>query len=1404
MEETEGTYRVLQTPGARLGTQRNAGISTLEPGQNLNTALSSSPPKSSNHDMQSYVQLLDGTWFPVDIGPKTTGQALLSQLFTPLNVVETDYFGVEFQTAQSHWVWLEQLKSVTKQLRKPKNAKMRLAVKFFPPDPGQLQEEYTRYLFALQIQRDLGDERLTCSDNTTALLISLLMQSEIGDYDQKTDLEHLKSTLYVQRQHSLEERIVQCHQQHIGMSPADADFQILEIARRLDLYGTRFYLASDKEGAKINLSASHTGVLVFQGSTKINTFNWSKIRKLSFKRRRFLIKLHPEVHGPYQDALEFQLPSRDMCKRFWKICVEYHSFFRLQDQPKPKSKAVLFSRGSSFRYSGRTQKQLIDYVRDNSLKRPPSERRHSKARVSPCTVIPDSPKQNLFFTESVTVPASPSPPSLAPYSTPTVPYQKRQPNNDVNVDTPPQEEPSHRDPEEARHPTASPIQGLSPQPNPSLHSRPDSGGINDVEKSKQGENVRLWVSEASDSLLLTEEFIDDDPADISFGGGAELYSYSGREVSPIHEDLPPDEFYLEEMNARDFNGNARPTDATELFEMKAQASLMQSLLSPSENSSLLQHRSESSSLLHHRSESSSLSNLNGIPPYSHSANHSTASSMINFPACSVRSESSSAFQFGDILDQLEQLSYPPTTTEDSSSSEGNSWDSEEETPLDINLFFSNPLTNYHVNLNQFGIQDKRDIPDILKMSYKYKVAYTFEPKTRFLSLASAGSSCRPINRIAWLDLRWCRRSAVIVQLMRSPNIVNGLHISTLLNKLTSQCLCVFICLGCYLSPVTLSLPSSNVQTGSSPLLSPALSDSGSGRTDDLEESSENKMEEAYYITKEILSTETSHIKDIEVITVWLHGALCKGGVLHGASEKLMKPLFFNMASVHQFHQNFVQQLEDVLALWSVRLGALVDMPTPHSPPTSTQIKARLIPTPRQGYLLKRVSCGYPTLERPQVIWHAPTCMFIHFLLHACATREGRSAHSKDTQIIGDFMLRNMTSLRALLPLLHRLEDVFPELQNKSPSHQEVEVLLQEFEQHRVCYLPLSCLLLKPLQRPLQYEKLLERLCRHYPPSHHDYNNCQRALGEASAVSSQLRHRLLHLQNLQRLHQLQKDLLGGENLASPGREFIREGCLFKLTKSGLQQRMFYLFSDMLLYTRKGLSCTNQFRVHARLPLHGMLAEDIQSSVPHCFTIYSAQTTIGVAASSQLDMRQWLEDLNAAVSRAPRCGELPAPSLQRYRGILCVLCTEAVVTSSAESHHPNTLSHVCWYRNQSVSLADHIAMMENQLSGYLLRKFKNSNGWQRLWVVFTNFCLFFYKTHQEDAPLASLPLLGYTVSVPSHTDPVSCRHVFKLHFKSHVYFFRADSEYTWRRWMEVIRRCVSSPGKIGHFSEDGNIK
>lgn len=52
-------------------------------------------------------------------------------------------------------------------------------------------------------------------------------------------------------------------------------------------------------------------------------------------------------------------------------------------------------------------------------------------------------------------------------------------------------------------------------------------------------------------------------------------------------------------------------------------------------------------------------------------------------------------------------------------------------------------------------------------------------------------------------------------------------------------------------------------------------------------------------------------------------------------------------------------------------------------------------------------------------------------------------------------------------------------------------------------------------------------------------------------------------------------------------------------------------------------------------------------------------------------------------------------------------------------------------------------------------------------------------QDDYPLASLPLLGYAVSSPVEADGIQKDYVFKLQFKSHVYFFRAESKYTFER-------------------------
>uniref|UniRef100_A0A3Q3JA64 FERM, ARHGEF and pleckstrin domain-containing protein 1 n=1 Tax=Monopterus albus TaxID=43700 RepID=A0A3Q3JA64_MONAL len=961
--------------GQRLGAPETLGISTLDPGQRP-------PVMPPGRHVTVRVRMLDDTEELFDISQKASGKVLLDLVCSHMNLIEGDYFGLEFQNHQKMMVWLDHIKPIIKQLRRPKRTILRFAVKFFPPDHAQLLEELTRYLFALQIKQDLSSGHLTCNDSTAALMVSYIIQSEIGDFEESQCRSHLLNNNYIPDQMPLIDKIMEFHSKNIGQTPAESDYQLLEVARRLEMYGIRLHPAKDREGTKLSLAVAHTGVLVFQGHTKINAFNWSKIRKLSFKRKRFLVKLRPDLNSSYQGTLEFLMASRDCCKIFWKICVEYHAFFRLFEEPKPKPKPVLFTRGSSFRFSGRTQKQVIDYVKETEFKKIPFERKHSRIQ----------------------------------------------------------------------------------------------------------HNSRL-------SLL----------------------------PSPCHHEVP---------------------------------TTVKSVLVSAED-----------------------------------------------PSASRTAMASPSHQRNGVVSDSPHLS------------------------------------------------------------------------------ASSGHSHGMVNGQKSLEL--CSHSPD----GRQP----------------------------------------------SPLTSPLLNDACSVRTDDEDEVRRKRFptDRAYFIAKELLTTERTYVKDLEVITVSFQSAIGQDEATPDALKNIINSTF---EPLHKFHTGFLREVEQRLALW-----------------------------------------------------------------------EGRSnAHIKgDSQRIGDVMLKNLQGLKPLTANLHKQSEVLLELEKACRASRKLEGLCRDFELQKVCYVPLNVFILRPLHRLIHYKQILERLCKHYLATHVDFRDCRAALADVSEVVEQLQGSLIKIENFQKILELKKDLIGINNLVVPGREFIRLGCLSKLSGKGLQQRMFFLFSDVILYTSRGMTATNQFKVHGQLLLRGMTIRESEDEwgVPHAFTLVGQQQSLVVAASSSIEMEKWMEDIKTVIEMA-KTSNGPSSDLLT-NNLTDNKCpedssmeveSEDDMTASSTSlerptpHRGNTMVHVCWHRNTSVSMVDFSIAVENQLSGNLLRKFKNSNGWQKLWVVFTNFSLFFYKSHQDDYPLASLPLLGYSVTIPSESENIHKDYVFKLHFKSHVYYFRSESEYAFERWMEVIRSAT----------------
>uniref|UniRef100_A0A3P9AGA3 FERM domain-containing protein n=1 Tax=Esox lucius TaxID=8010 RepID=A0A3P9AGA3_ESOLU len=300
-----------------------------------------------------HVTMLDGSQFTCEVEKRAKGQYLFYKVCEALNLLEKDYFGLSYRDN----CWLDPTKEIKRQIR---SASWQFAfnVKFYPPDPSQLTEDITRYLLCLQLRQDIASGRLPCSFVTHSLLGSYSLQAELGDYDpDEHRLDYISDFQFAPSQtKEMEEKVVELHKTHRGMTPAQADTQFLENAKKLSMYGVDLHHAKDSDGVDIMLGVCANGLLIYKDRLRINRFAWPKILKISYKRSNFYIKIRPGETEQFESTVGFKLPNHRAAKRVWKVCVENHTFFRLLT-PEAPTKAKFLTLGSKFRYSGRTQAQ---------------------------------------------------------------------------------------------------------------------------------------------------------------------------------------------------------------------------------------------------------------------------------------------------------------------------------------------------------------------------------------------------------------------------------------------------------------------------------------------------------------------------------------------------------------------------------------------------------------------------------------------------------------------------------------------------------------------------------------------------------------------------------------------------------------------------------------------------------------------------------------------------------------------------------------------------------------------------------------------------------------------------------------------------------------------------------------
>nr|XP_025742364.1 band 4.1-like protein 3 isoform X8 [Callorhinus ursinus] len=320
--------------------------------------LSRSPLKivKKPKNMQCKVILLDGSEYTCDVEKRSRGQVLFDKVCEHLNLLEKDYFGLTYRDAENQKNWLDPAKEIKKQIRSGA-WHFSFNVKFYPPDPAQLSEDITRYYLCLQLRDDIVSGRLPCSFVTLALLGSYTVQSELGDYDPDECGNDYISEFRFAPNHTkeLEDKVIELHKSHRGMTPAEAEMHFLENAKKLSMYGVDLHHAKDSEGVEIMLGVCASGLLIYRDRLRINRFAWPKVLKISYKRNNFYIKIRPGEFEQFESTIGFKLPNHRAAKRLWKVCVEHHTFFRLLLPEAPPKKFLTL--GSKFRYSGRTQAQ---------------------------------------------------------------------------------------------------------------------------------------------------------------------------------------------------------------------------------------------------------------------------------------------------------------------------------------------------------------------------------------------------------------------------------------------------------------------------------------------------------------------------------------------------------------------------------------------------------------------------------------------------------------------------------------------------------------------------------------------------------------------------------------------------------------------------------------------------------------------------------------------------------------------------------------------------------------------------------------------------------------------------------------------------------------------------------------
>uniref|UniRef100_A0A182WA08 Moesin/ezrin/radixin homolog 1 n=1 Tax=Anopheles minimus TaxID=112268 RepID=A0A182WA08_9DIPT len=333
--------------------------------------------------------------------PHHKGSFLLDYVCEQLEITEKDYFGLRFVDSAKQRHWLDLAKTIIKQVKDVDPLVLSFRVKFYPADPLRLTNNGKLMLYQ-QLKRDLRHGRLYCSAGEAAALGALIVQDELGDYDAETHTGEYVSSLKIALRQSeqLEKKAMELHQKREPGQEAVAVYdEFVGIARSLETYGIDPHPVKDHRGTQLYLGINFSGISTFAAGRRTQHFRWPEVHKINFEGKMFIIHLaySEDRREVKKHTVGFKCPSGAACRYVWRCSIEQMLFFTLPTSQHASvvSGGGFFSWGTKFRYSGRTERELMSEALQALRQQKLNNTSPSKRKAQSVPATPSSPQGDL-------------------------------------------------------------------------------------------------------------------------------------------------------------------------------------------------------------------------------------------------------------------------------------------------------------------------------------------------------------------------------------------------------------------------------------------------------------------------------------------------------------------------------------------------------------------------------------------------------------------------------------------------------------------------------------------------------------------------------------------------------------------------------------------------------------------------------------------------------------------------------------------------------------------------------------------------------------------------------------------------------------------------------------------------